>query len=76
MKYSDKVKDFIGKKGQCEPNVSGFSFYLSNSRKVDTAKDIDTINEVGDDFAVITYNNPYHGTNLVVVPLSRLVIYS
>ena len=38
MIYSDKVKDFIGKKGQCEPNVSGFSFYLSNSSKVTPQK--------------------------------------
>jgi hypothetical protein len=75
MIYSDKVKDFIGKKGQCEPNVSGFSFYLSNSSKVDTTKDTDTITEVGEDFAVISCNNPYHGTERVIVPLSRLVIY-
>jgi hypothetical protein len=75
MKYSDKVKEFIGKKGECEPNASGFSFYLSNSSKVDKTKDNDSITEVGDDFAVITYNYTYQGTNRVIVPLSRLVIY-
>jgi hypothetical protein len=75
MIYRDKVKDFIGKKGQCEPNVSGFSFYLSNSSKVDSTKDTDTITEVGDDFAVITYSDSYRGTNRVIVPLSRLVVY-
>jgi hypothetical protein len=43
---------------------------------VDREKDADTIKEVGDDFAVISYNYAYHDTTSLVVPLSRLVIYS
>jgi hypothetical protein len=80
MRYSEKLKSFVGKRGSCEPVGSQVIFHLAKSHKAipyaDRDRDyIDTISEVGDDFVVINFASDNVGASNIVVPINLLVIY-
>lgn len=72
MRYSDKLKSFIGQKGTCIPTGSIVRFYLRESHEV--TEHIDSIEEVLEDYIVINYLSDDSGPNTLTVPLDFFIL--
>lgn len=73
MKYSDKLKEFVGGKGSLRhtsEHYSHFTFIIDSSKPFR-----DVIQEVKEDYVVIQYQYD-NNKNLVYIPLNLFVVYS
>ena len=72
MKYSDRLKSFIGKKGNYYTPSGSHHFYLTDPLKEEGNAKIEAVE---DDFIVLSHTLEHYGTSAVIVPINLLTVF-
>jgi hypothetical protein len=72
MKYRDRLKSFVGKKGNYYTPSGSHHFYLTDPLK---EKGNAKIEAVEDDFVVMSYTLEAYGTSAVILPINLFAVF-